>query len=430
LLSPRGFVRFADGGPNLLVIQPFLGILALVAFCWVLSEKRRHVRVNDILIGLVVQFAIVVVLLKAPVVRHVFSYFNEAVSIIEESTRAGTSFVFGYLGGGQLPFNEKQPGSAFILAIRALPIVLVISALSSLFFYWRILPVIVRVFSWLFRKTMRIGGAVALGAAANVFLGMVESPLFVRPYIAKMTRSELFITMSCGMAGIAGTVMVLYASILRNVIPDALGHILVVSLATIPSAIMISRIMIPETEEATVGDIQPPATASSSMDAITQGTMEGIKLLVNIVSMLIVLVALVYLVNRLLGYLPELAGQPISLQRFLGLMMAPVVWLIGIPWKEALTAGSLMGTKTILNELIAYIDLANLPVDALSEKSRLIMLYALCGFANPGSLGIMIGGMGAMAPERRTEIIELGLKSVLSGTMATLMTGAIVAIIA
>lgn len=411
------------------MIQPFLGIIALIAFCWIISEKRRRVRIADILIGLALEFAIVFLLLKAPVVRHIFGYFNEAVSVVEESTRAGTSLVFGYLGGGPLPFDEKTPGSAFILAIRALPIVLVISALSSLFFYWRILPVVVRIFSWLFRKTMRIGGAVALGAAANVFLGMVESPLFVRPYIGKMTRSELFITMSCGMAGVAGTVMVLYASILRNLIPDALGHILIVSLATIPSAIIISRIMIPEIQETTAGDIRPPVAASSSMDAITQGTVEGVKLLINIVSMLIVLVALVYLVNRLLGYLPPFAGQPVSLQRLLGLIMAPVVWLIGIPWNEASTAGSLMGTKTVLNELIAYLDMAALPEGTLSEKSRLIMLYALCGFANPGSLGIMIGGMGAMAPERRTEIIQLGVKSILSGTMATLMTGAVVAIV-
>lgn len=418
-----------SGGSKLTVIQPVLGILALIALCWVISEKRRHVKTAEILIGLVVQFVIVILLLKVPTVRQIFGYLNEAVSIIEESTKAGTSFVFGYLGGAPLPFDEKMPGSAFVLAVRALPIVLVVSALSSLLFYWRILPVIVRAFSWLFRKTMRIGGAVALGAAANVFLGMVESPLFIRPYILKMTRSELFITMSCGMAGIAGTVMVLYASILRNVVPDALGHILVVSLATIPSAIMISKIMIPESEEPTMGDIQPPVAASSSMDAITQGTVEGMKLLINIVSMLIVLVALVYLINRILGYLPAVAGQPASLQRALGLIMAPVVWLIGIPWQEALTAGSLMGTKTVLNELIAYINLANLPAGALSEKSRLIMVYALCGFANPGSLGIMIGGMGAMAPERRTEIIGLGLKSIISGTMATLMTGAIVAII-
>ena len=287
-----------------------------------------------------------------------------------------------------------------------------------------------KIFASLLKMCRLFGAAVGLGAAANVFLGMVESPLFIRPYLKEMTRSELFITMSCGMAGIAGTVMVLYASILRRIIPDAMGHILTVSIISIPAAIMISRVMIPETGRLTEGEIVPPQEATSSMDAVTQGTTEGIRLLINIVSVLIVLVALVYLANRLLALLPALSSHPLSLQRFLGWIMAPVVWLIGIPWSEAQVAGSLMGTKTILNELIAYSDLAALPPGTLSEKSRLIMIYALCGFANLGSLGIMIGGMGSMVPERRSEIIDLGIRSIISGTLATLMTGAIVGLIA
>ena len=252
----------------------------------------------------------------------------------------------------------------------------------------------------------------------------------IRPYLDKMTRSELFITMSCGMAGIAGTVMVLYASILKTVLPDALGHILVVSIMTIPCAIMISRIMIPETEEITAGRIVPPQEATSAMDAVTKGTMEGIQLLVNIVALLIVLVALVSMINGIMGVIPHFGGQAITLQRLLGWVMAPFVWLIGIPWSEAPVAGSLMGTKTVLNELIAYMDMAKLPPEALSPHSRLIMIYALCGFANLGSLGIMIGGMGSMAPARRTEIIGLGFKSIVSGTMATLIVGAIAGLVA
>jgi CNT family concentrative nucleoside transporter len=258
---------------------------------------------------------------------------------------------------------------------------------------------------------------------------MVESPLFVRPYLKEMTRSELFTTMSCGMAGVAGTVMVLYASILKTVIPDSLGHILIVSIITIPGAIMISQVMIPETGKLTGGKIVPPQPATSSMDAITQGTTEGLKLWLNIISMLIVLVALVYLTNKILGCLPDWGGQPLTLQRLLGYVMAPVVWLIGIPWSEAQVAGSLMGTKTILNEFIAYIDLAQLPEGVLSPKSKLIMIYALCGFANLGSLGILIGGMGSMVPERRGEIVSLGMRSIISGTLATCMAGAIVGII-
>lgn len=412
-----------------MIFQSILGIIVLIGVCWALSEKRGKVDYRDILIGLVLQFGFLLALLKIPPVRRLFALLNEAVVLLEASTRAGTSFVFGYLGGAALPFSENSPGASFIFGLQALPIILVVSALSSLLFYWRILPSLVRAFSWVLQKTMRIGGAVGLSAAANIFLGMVEAPLFVRPYIKEMTRSELFVTMSCGMAGIAGTVMVLYASLLRNVMPDALGHILAVSIITIPGAIMIARIMIPETEPVTAGKMTPPQEAKGSMDAITIGTVEGVSLLINIIAMLIVLIALVYMVNGILAWLPDLDGRPVTLQRLLGYAMAPVVWLIGIPWSEAMTAGSLMGTKTVLNELIAFVDFAKLPPDALSPRSRLIMVYALCGFANLGSLGIMIGGMGAMAPERRREIVGLGLKSIISGTLATLMAGAIVGII-
>ena len=410
-------------------LQAALGIAVLIAFAWAISEDRRGVRLGEIVTGLLVTFLMAAMMLKIPLLRSLFDVLNRGVSLLEDSTRAGTSFVFGYLGGGSLPFEEKPSGSSFVLALRALPIVLVVSALSSLLFYWRILPVVVRVFAWVFEKTMRIGGAVGLAASANVFLGMVESPLFVRPYLREMSRCELFITMSCGMAGIAGTVMVLYAAILRPVIPDVMGHILIVSIISIPAAIMISKVMVPETGGRTAGRLSPPQQATSALDAITRGTTEGIGLLINIVAMLVVLVALVALANGLLGLLPSLLGRPVTLQRLLGYIMAPVVWLIGIPWSEAQVAGGLMGTKTILNEMIAYLDMARLPPGSLGPKSRLIMVYALCGFANPGSLGIMIGGMGGMVPERRPEIIGLGIKSIVAGTLATLLTGAIVAII-
>jgi len=412
-----------------MILQPLLGILVLTGLAWAISEKRRKVSGRDLFTGLALQFAIALILLRIPPVRDLFGLLNKAVVLLEESTRAGTSFVFGYLGGAPLPFAEQTPGASYVFALQALPLVLVISALSSLLFYWRVLPLFVRAFSWLLQKTMRIGGAVGLSAAANIFLGMVESPLFIRPYLEKMTRSELFATMSCGMAGIAGTVMVLYASILKSVLPDALGHILVASVITIPAAIMLSRIMIPETEDPTAGRLVPPQEATGALDAITKGTMQGIELLFNIVAMLIVLIAVVHLVNGFLGWLPPFGGREITLQRLLGHGMAPIVWLIGIPWSEAQTAGALMGTKTVLNELIAYVEMAKLPPEALSPHSRLIMTYALCGFANLGSLGIMIGAMGAMAPKRRAEITGLGVKTIVSGTMATLMAGAVVGII-
>ncbi len=295
---------------------------------------------------------------------------------------------------------RKSPGSDFILAFQALPLVLIMSVLTTLLFYWRILPPIVRGFSFVLERLLGVGGAVGLSTAANIFVGMVEAPLFIRPYLAKLTRAELFIVMTGGMAGIAGTVLVLYATILRSIIPDVAGHLLIASVLGAPAAILISELMVPETNEAaTAGEYSdPPPVAASTMDAIVKGTSEGLALLLNIVAMLIVLVALVHLANAVLGLIPEIAGAKITLQRILGYIMAPVCWLMGLPWNEALRGGELMGIKTVLNEFIAYVELSKLEPDALSERSRLIMTYAMCGFANFGSLGIMIAGLTTMAP--------------------------------
>jgi CNT family concentrative nucleoside transporter len=409
--------------------QGILGLIALGAFAWVVSENRRRIKIHPILVGLIVQFALALIMLKIPASREIFTVLNNGVEALDKATTAGTSFVFGYLGGGSLPFDEKGAGASFIFAFKALPLVLVISALSSILFYWKILPIVVKAFSFLLQKTLKIGGAVALGAAANIFLGMVEAPLLIRPYLRQMTRSELFITMTCGMANIAGTVMVLYALILNKVMPEAMGHILVASILSTPAAIIISLMLVPETGEVTSGRLEPPQAATSTMDAIAKGTAEGLTLFLNIIAMLIVLVSLVALANLILGLLPPLGGEPLTLQRILGYIMAPVAWLIGIPWSEAFRAGALLGTKTILNEFIAYVDLANLPAGTLNPRSQLIMIYALCGFANLGSLGILIGGLGAMAPERRDEIVGLGMKSILAGTMATLMVGAVIGLL-
>jgi len=411
------------------IAQSVLGLAAFVGLAWLISEKRSRVNIRIIIVGLVIQLLIGALLLKLPLFRDFFLALNRMVLSLEESTRAGTAMVFGYLGGGPLPFEEKFPGSSFILAFRGLPLVLVISALSALLFYWKILPVVVRGFSRGIEKTMGLGGAEGLGVSANIFVGMVEAPLFIRPYLGQMTRSELFTLMTSGMATIAGTVMVLYASILSRTIPDIMGHILTASIISVPAAVLISKIMVPETGRPTPGNIKIPEDANSAMDAITRGTVSGVQLLINIMAMLVVLVALVHLTNLILGLLPDMGGRALTLQRILGALMAPVVWLMGIPWAEATTAGALMGTKTILNEFLAYLDLSKLPPDALGDRSKLIMTYAMCGFANPGSLGIMIGGLGTMAPERRDEIVALGFRSIVAGTLATCMTGAVVGLI-
>jgi CNT family concentrative nucleoside transporter len=414
---------------NIMNLQGIVGIIFLTGLAWLISENRRAVRYQIILTGLVVQFALALIMLKIPFFADLFNLLNDGVMAIEKATTAGTSFAFGYLGGGTLPFAETYPGSSFIFAFKALPLILVVGALSSLLFYWKILPLVVRAFSWLLQKTMRIGGAVGVGAAANVFLGMVESPLIIKPYLSRLTRSEMFITMSCGMANIAGTVMVLYATILGPRIPGVMGHILVASIISTPAAIMISLLMVPETGEITAGQYIPPRTSSGSMDAIVRGTSDGLTMYLNIVAMLIVLVALVSLSNQILGLLPNVHGEPVTLQRLLGYIMAPITWMIGIPWSESATAGFLLGEKTILNELIAYLDMSKLTTGVLSTRSQIVMTYALCGFANLGSLGILIGGMAAMIPERRGEIVSLGFKSIVCGTMATCMVGAIVSLL-
>ena len=411
----------------MLQLQSAFGVFALLAIAWAVGENRRSVSLRQAAIGLAATLLTAIVLIKVNVVARAFGVINDAVGAISSASRAGTSFVFGYLGGGALPFDLKAPGAEFILAFQALPIVLIMSVLTTLLFYWRILPPVVRGMAWLLERTLGVGGAVGLSTAANIFLGMVEAPLFIRPYMASLTRSELFLVMTGGMAGIAGTVLVLYATFLAPVIPDAAAHFVIASVLGAPSAILISLIMVPETSDKRTGGTlaDPDIHASSTMDAIVKGTTAGVELLLNIIAMLIVLVALVYLINAIIGLLPDVGGAPISLQRILGYLMAPVCWLLGLPWPQAITAGSLMGTKTVLNELIAYVDLSKLGDNALDPRSRLIMLYAMCGFANFGSLGIMIGGLGTMAPQRRDEINSLGLKSIVSGTLATCLMGAI-----
>ena len=400
-------------------------MVVLLFLAWLMSENRKKVSIRLIVMGAGLQLVVAVLLLKLSFFQDVFIYLNRVVFALEDSTLAGATVLFGYLAGSEPPFEVTNPAATYLLAFRGLPLVLFMSAVSALLFYWKVLPVVVRGFSWALRKTMRIGGAEGLGVAANIFVGMVEAPLLIRPYLKDMTRSELFSIMTCGLATIAGTMLVVYATILDGVIPNAMGHILTASIISAPAAITIAKTMVPETGQPTSGSLLPPVEYRSSMDAITKGTTAGIRLLLSIVALMIVLVAFVHLFNSILGLLPDAGGSPVTLQRLLGYVMAPVMWLTGIPWGEAVTAGSLMGTKTILNEFIAYIDLSALPPGTLSERSHIILMYAMCGFANPGSLGIMIGGIGTMAPDRRDEIIALGFRSIVAGTLATCMTGTI-----
>ena len=412
------------------ILHSGLGLAVFTAVAWLASENRGAATWRVPVAGIGLQLGLAVLLLRVAPIRELFVGLNDAVLALQAATEAGTSFVFGYLGGGPLPFEQTVAGASLVFAFRSLPLVIVVSALTALLSYWRVLPLVVKGCALILQRTLGVGGAVGLSAAANVFVGMVEAPLFIRAYLHQLSRGELFMVMCTGMATIAGTVLLLYVSVLGSVLPDAAGHLITASIISAPAAIMIAWLMVPPEPAATAADLDAaPFPASSAMDAIAQGTERGLALYLNIIAMLLVLVALVHLANALLGVLPAPGGEPLTLERMLGWLMAPVVWLMGVPWSEAAAAGGLMGIKTILNEFLAYIRLAELPAGTLSPRSTLIMSYALCGMANFGSVGIMLGGLTTLIPERRQELIGLSLRSIVGGTLATCCTGAAVGII-
>jgi concentrative nucleoside transporter, CNT family len=407
----------------------------MIAFAWAISENRKHISWKAVGMGLSLQIALAWPLLNLEAARSVFGVLNSGVNALDAATREGTAFVFGYLGGAGAPFLLKDGASSFVLGFQALPLILVVSALSALLFHWGLIQPVVRAFAWMLRRTLGVSGPAGVATAMEVFVGMTESPLVVRPYLRSESRAALFVIMTAGMATVSGTVMVLYATFLKDIVPNALGQILTASIINAPAAIVAAYLMIPEdparaasTSDGTtlIGGGEP---GDNMMGVIARGTTEGVQLIINVIAMLIVLVALVSLANAIIGVLPDVAGAPLTLQRMFGWLMVPVAFCLGLPWAEIPTAGALLGTKTVLNELIAYIDMSRLPPETLSERSRLIMTYALCGFANFSSLGIAIGGLGAMVPERRAEIVELAPKALISGTLATCMTGAVVGLL-
>ena len=413
------------------MLHAAFGMASLLLVAWLLSENRRAIAWRTVMVGLALQTGLALVLIGIPAANKVLMLFNHAAEALHHATTVGTTFVFGYLAGPPLPFAETRPGASFILAFQALPMVLTISALAALLFHWGILQRIVAGFAWLLRRLMGVSGPVALGAASHIFVGMVESPLLIRPYLARMQRGEMFALMSCGLAGVAGTVMVIYASFLNPIVPNALGNILIASVISTPAALAVAAIMVPfgpttETDSHLILH-DPPASA---MDALVKGTMDGIPILAAILATLLVTIAMVTLVNMGLGQLPAWDGAPITLQRLFALPFRPVMFLIGVPWAETAAAADLMATKTVLNEFIAYLNFSQAPADAYSAKTRMILTYALCGFANFGSLGILIGGLGMMIPERRREIVGLGMRAILAGTIATCLSGAVAGAIA
>ena len=416
----------------LLAAQSLTGVVLIPFIAWLLSESRDLVpprtALRIALIGVALQAAIAGLLLGLPAARVVFDSLGQAVVELQAATLAGMRFVFGYLAGGPAPFTTDQPQNGFVLAFQALPLILIMSVLSRLLYHWGVLQRVVQGFAWALRRTLGVGGPLGAAAAANIFVGMVEAPLLVRPYLREMSRGALFATMTVGMATVAGTMFALYASVMAPSLPGAAGHLLAASVMSAPAALMIARLMVPQGFELgpASADIEIENAPASTMDAIAQGTLDGLRLLAYVVAMLVVMVSLIALANAILAAIAGLAGASLSVQAILGWLCAPLAWIAGVPWSEAGTAGSLIGIKIVLNELLAYLELAKTPATALSERSRLIMTYVLCGFANLGSLGIMVGGLVALVPERREDIVALAPRTILSGMLATLLTGAVV----
>ncbi|MEL6290748.1 MAG: nucleoside transporter C-terminal domain-containing protein [Pseudomonadota bacterium] len=418
-----------------MAFQGLIGLVIIPLIAWAISENRRALTPRDlaVLVGgaIAVQFALVIVLLTMPWTRVVFDGLGQAVLALQNATDAGAQLVFGYLAGGSAPFEMTDPASTFIVAFRVLPMILVLSALVKLLYFWGVLQRVVAFFAWAFQRTFGTGGPLSTAAAASLFLGLVEAPLVVRPYLKTMGRGALFAAMACAMATVAGTVMALYASILSNVVDGAAGHIVAASLINIPAALMLARLAVPD------GFLGGPETSElklenppeSSMDAVSQGTAEGISLVAGVAAMLIVVVSLVALVNAMLGSAGDVGGEALTLQRLLSYVGAPIAFAIGVPSDEAFAAGALIGQKVVLNEFLAYLELARTPAEAIGDRSRLILTYALCGFANLGSLGIMIGGLSAMAPERRPEIVALAPRAMLVGFLATMLSASIVGLV-
>ena len=414
---------------SMLLAQSLVGLMTLIGLCYLFSENRREVYFPIVIKSLLLQLFFAVLLLKLPASQNLFVALNKGIAVLQAATREGTTFIFGYLGGGQLPFEETTPGGGFILAFQAMPLVIVISVISAILMYWKVLPLIMRGFSLILEKTLEIGGALGLSISANAFLGMIESPLLIKPYLSRLSHGEMFAVMTAGMATIAGTMLVLEAAVISTIIPDAIGHLISCSLITLPGVVYIAHLLVPDRSPVTSGDGAIDKGAENLMDAISTGTMNGLQLLLNIIAMIIVIVALVYLVNATLGMFPDVYGEAITLERILGVLMAPLTMMMGIPWNEAFITGQLMGTKVVLTEFVAYVRFGQIPVEELSERTRIIMTYALCGFANFVSLGIMITGLVTMVPERKVEIMDMGLKSIIAGTIATCTSATLVGII-
>ena len=414
------------------LFQIIIGFVGLVCIAIPFSQNRTSINYRHIFAAIILQIILAFALLKIPFIVQVFAYLSEGVTALQAATQEGAEFVFGYLSNSSTsPFESSGTGNSMIFAFQILPLIIVISSLSALLWFWNILPLIIRAISKIFEKLFNIGGPIGLGATANIIMGQVEAPLLVRPYLSKMSEKELLILMTAGMSTVSGSIMIALVSMLAPQFPDInlIQHLVSASILSIPAAIMYANIMIPSAEVTNFDGNSVPKVYDSSMDAITRGTRDGLDICLNVGAILIAFIALVSLLNSLLGILGGWIGiADLSLQLILGYIFFPIVWLMGVPLSETLASAELLGLKTALNEFVAYGALANIEPDALSDRSKLITLYALCGFANFSSVGILVSGISAMAPERKNDLIKVSIKALIGATLASCMTGLVIGI--
>ena len=410
--------------------QSLFGVVAIIAFCWLLSECRGRFPWALALGGVAAQAVLVAILFGFPAARSVLAGAGSAVNGLAGATQQGVSFVFGFLAGAEgQPYDVKNPGAMFIFAFRVLPVILVICALSALLWHWRILKWLTEGFGLMFQKTMGLRGAPALATAATIFMGQVEGPIFIRSYLASLSRSELFMLLTVGMSCVSGSTVVAYATILQGLLPGIAAHVLTASVISAPAGVLLARILVPRDPDAETPqalNLDTLKTYESSIDALIKGTSDGLQIALNVGATLIVFVSIVALVNGLMGLAPPVAGAPLSVERILGLLFSPLAWAIGVPWREAPQAGAMLGLKLVLTEFRGFAYLAHPPGGPLSERTRLIMTYALCGFANIASAGINVAGYNVLIPERRGEVIGMVWKAMMGGFLATCMTAAVV----
>ena len=408
--------------------QSLTGLCLTMLICWLVSEDRRRFPWKLALGAIAVQAGLVLALFGAPAARAVLQAMAAGVNGLGDSTQDGARFVFGFLAGGAQPYPVGDPSTLYILAFHVLPVILVVCALSALLWHWRVLKWVTRAFGFLFQRTLGLRGPPALATAATIFMGQVEGPIFIRAYLDLLSRSELFMLVAVGMSCVAGSTMVAYATILKGVLPDAAAHVLTASIISAPAGVLLARIIVPPAPFEASEDLEPAGDKryASSVDAVIKGTGDGLTVVLNVGATLIVVVALVSIADRLLGLLPPVGGRPLDIARGLGWLFSPLAWSIGIPWSQAHTAGSLLGTKLVLTEFSAFIQMAKIGPATLSERSRMIMTYALCGFANLASVGINVAGYSVLAPNRRDEVIALVWKAMLAGFLATCMTASII----